>query len=171
MKKIIPDFYAKSIYSLEPEFFINNGFNVVLSDLDNTLDAFDSLTPNQETIDYINKLLDKGIKVYIISNNRYKRVYPYASKLNLPFLNGARKPFGYKIKRFLKKENLDPSKVILVGDQILTDVLAAKSAKIKVCLTDQLVIRDQWCTYFNRKIDNHLRKKMIRKKQIERIGG
>ena len=87
MKKIIPDFYAKSIYSLEPEFFINNGFNVVLSDLDNTLDAFDSLTPNQETIDYINKLLDKGIKVYIISNNRYKRVYPYASKLNLPFLN------------------------------------------------------------------------------------
>jgi HAD superfamily phosphatase (TIGR01668 family) len=171
MKKIIPHFYAKSIYSLEPSFFKENGIKIVLSDLDNTLDAFDSMEPNEETISYVNKLKENGIKVIIISNNTYKRVSPFANKLGVDFLHQALKPFGFKIRKYLKKHGLNPNDVCLVGDQLLTDVLAGKRAKIRVCLTDPLVTRDQWTTFFNRKIDRKLRQKMVDKKQIVRIGG
>ena len=86
-------------------------------------------------------------------------------------MNGTRKPFGYKIRRFIKSQKMNSNEVIMVGDQLLTDVLAAKNAKVKVCLTDQLGKRDQIWTFFNRKIDNHLRGKMIKKGKITRIGG
>ena len=60
---------------------------------------------------------------------------------------------------------------MMIGDLILTDVLAAKNVGIRVCLVDQLVKRDQWCTFFYRIFDNHLRNKMIKKGQKTRIGG
>lgn len=171
MKRFIPNYYAKNIFSLDVDFFKKNNIEYILCDLDNTLDAFDSLIPNQETIDYVNKIKDNGIEFFILSNNREKRVSPFANGLGVGYIYQTCKPFGIKIKKFLKSKGLDKSKGIMIGDQILTDVLAAKSVGIRVCLVDQLVKRDQWCTFFNRIIDNKLRNKMIRKGHITRIGG
>ena len=171
MKRFIPNYYAKNLFSLDIDFYINNHIEYILCDLDNTLDAFDSITPNEETIAYVNKIIEKGIKFYILSNNQKKRVSPFAKALGVEYLHHTGKPFGFKIKRFLKMKGLNINKGMMIGDQILTDVLAAKNVGIRVCLVDQLVKRDQWCTFFNRIIDNHLRNKMIKKGQITRIGG
>ena len=48
--------------------------------------------------------------------------------------------------------------VMLVGDQMMTDVLAARGAKIRVVLTEKIVKEDQWTTHINRIFDRPIRK-------------
>ena len=94
----------------------------------------------------------------IISNNRGKRVRTYANDLGLPYLHSAAKPFGFKIRRFIKENGWDPKDIMFVGDQMITDVAAAKRAGLRVILTDKIVKEDQWTTHFNRFFGRKIRK-------------
>ena len=127
-------------------------------DLDNTLDSYKARTPKQNTIDYVKGLIDNGITPIIISNNKAKRVCGYANGLGVEFLPSARKPFSKKIVKEIEKRGLKREDVMLVGDQMMTDVLAARGAKIRVVLTEKLVKEDQWTTHINRILDRPIRK-------------
>ena len=94
----------------------------------------------------------------IISNNRAERVGGYASALGVECLASARKPFSKRIKAELVKRNLKNDEVMLVGDQMMTDVLAARGAKIRVVLTEKVVKEDQWTTHVNRIFDRPIRR-------------
>ena len=73
----------------------------------------------------------------------------------VPFLA---KPFGFRIKKFLKQHGWEKDDVMLVGDQMITDVAAAKAVGIRVILTDKIVKEDQWTTRFNRIFGRRIRK-------------
>jgi predicted HAD superfamily phosphohydrolase YqeG len=57
------------------------------------------------------------------------------------------------------------NETMLVGDQLLTDVLVSHRLGIRVLLTEKLVLEDQWTTRFNRLIDAPLRR-YIKKKGL-----
>ena len=59
--------------------------------------------------------------------------------------------------------------VILVGDQLLTDVFCGHNAGIKVILTDPICDNDQWTTKFNRLIDRPIREDMRKKGILEGV--
>ncbi len=160
MKKFIPTYYARSVYEIEPSFFISEGVKTLLIDLDNTLASYDELLPSAETIEYINKLKAANLAVYIVSNNRDKRVREYAEALGVPYLAGVRKPFAGKLRRYLQKEGVALRDVMMIGDQLLTDVFCANNLGVKIILTEQIVERDQWTTRFNRLLDRPIRKKL-----------
>ena len=157
-KKFIPFAHSKSIYEIEPSFFVNHGVKVLFMDLDNTLDSYRAREPKKETIDYVNRLKEAGLTPVIISNNKAHRVSGYANLLGVEFLSSARKPFSKKINQEIARRNVDKENVMLVGDQLMTDVLAAKGAKIRVVLTEKLVKEDQWTTHINRLFDRPIRR-------------
>ena len=157
-KKFIPFAHSKSIYEIEPCFFVNHGVKVLFMDLDNTLDSYRDKEPKKETIDYVNRLKEAGLTPVIISNNKAHRVSGYANLLGVEFLSSARKPFSKRINQEIARRNVDKENVMLVGDQLMTDVLAAKGAKIRVVLTEKLVKEDQWTTHINRLFDRPIRK-------------
>ena len=157
-KKFIPFAHSQSIYEIEPDFYLRNGVKTLFMDLDNTLDSYKAKEPKPNTIELIQKLRDSGINPIIISNNKAKRVCGYANKLGVDFLPSARKPFSKKIKAEIAKRNLKVDEVMLVGDQLMTDVLAAKGAGIRVVLTEKLVKEDQWTTHINRLMDRPIRR-------------
>ena len=157
-KRFVPFAHAQSVYEIEPEFFKKNGVKVLFLDLDNTLDSYKAKVPQERTINLVNNLKEKGIEPVIISNNKPHRVCGYADALGVSFLASARKPFSKKIKAELAKRNLKPEEVMLVGDQLMTDVLAARGAKIRVVLTEKVVKEDQWTTHINRLMDRPIRR-------------
>ena len=65
--------------------------------------------------------------------------------------------------KYIKRNNLNRNEIIMVGDQILTDVIASKNVKVKVILTEPLVNKDLLVTKINRFIDKIIRR-IIRKK-------
>lgn len=156
-KKFVPFAHAKSIYEVDPEFFIKQGVTTLFIDLDNTLDSYKAYHPKEKSFRLVESLLQKGITPVVISNNKGKRVSSFANDLKIEYVSSARKPFSKKIRSVITKKNLKNDEVMLVGDQIMTDVLAGKGAKIRVLLTEKLVKEDQWTTHINRCIDRPIR--------------
>ena len=157
-KSFVPFAHAESIYEIDTEFFKRNGVKTLFIDLDNTLDSYKAKEPKERSINLVNNLKKSGITPVIISNNKAHRVCGYAEKLGVEFLPSARKPFSKKIKLELAKRKLTPGDVMLVGDQMMTDVLAAHGAKIRVVLTEKVVKEDQWTTHINRILDRPIRR-------------
>lgn len=157
-KSFIPFAHAASIYEIDPDFYKKHGVKVLFMDLDNTLDSYRAREPKQNTIEYINKVKSSGIIPVIISNNKAKRVSGYAELAGVEFLSSAMKPFSKRLKSEIARRELKNEDVMLVGDQMMTDVLAARGAKIRVVLTEKIVKEDQWTTHINRIFDRPIRK-------------
>ena len=166
LKKFIPFAHAQSIYEIPVDFYKKQGVKVLLIDLDNTLDSYRLSLPTERAVKQIKALIDTGLNVIIVSNNRGKRVKAYAEGAGCPCINSARKPFSGKIKKFLKENDYKPEEAMLVGDQLMTDVLAAKGAHIRVVLTEKVVKEDQWTTHLNRLLDRPIRKHLRKKGRL-----
>ena len=165
-KSFIPFAHAQSIYEIPVDFYKKQGVKILLIDLDNTLDSYRLLKPTERAVELINSLKETGLNVMIVSNNRGKRVTSYATAINCPFMSSTRKPFPGKIKKFLKENGYKPEEAMLVGDQLMTDVLAAKGAHIRVILTEKIVKEDQFTTHFNRLLDRPIRKHLRKKGKL-----
>ncbi|MGI6734981.1 MAG: YqeG family HAD IIIA-type phosphatase [Bacilli bacterium] len=167
MKKFIPTYYAKNVYEVSLDFYRKHGIKTLLIDLDNTLASYRDREPSAETIKFVRNLETNGIRVLLASNNSGKRVKRYAETLGIPYIAGARKPLASKMRKFLKNEGVDFNSLLMIGDQLLTDVFCANTLGVKIMLTDKLVNEDQWTTRINRLIDRPLRKRLQRKGKLK----
>lgn len=156
--KYIPYATAKSIYEIDIDFFVKENVKVLLMDLDNTLDSYRLYHPTERAVELIHKIQEAGIIPIIVSNNKGKRVSTYANDLNVIYINSAAKPFAFRIRKFIKKHGWDIKDVMLVGDQMVTDVACAKRLGVRVILTEKIVKEDQWTTHFNRFFGRKIRR-------------
>lgn len=167
LKRFIPFAHAKSIYEIDPSFYKKLNVKFVLCDLDNTLDSYKQKTPLAKSIELKEKLQAEGIELIIVSNNRGERVRKYSKELKVRHFSSLAKPFAIKLTKVLKRLHINRDEVILIGDQIVTDISCANGAKIKSVLTEKLVKEDQPTTRINRLLDNPLRKRLNKKNLLK----
>lgn len=100
---------------------------VALIDLDNTLIHKASHQVNIQGIEWINAYIShhQG-HVILISNNKHPDFETIASSLNVPLIQYALKPISLHYRRILKQYGGDRSKIMVIGDQLLTDILGGK---------------------------------------------
>ena len=165
-KRFIPFAHAQSIYEVPSDFYSQNGIKLLLIDLDNTLDSYRCRIPTERAVEKIKSIRDTGVEPIIVSNNREKRVKGYADKANVGFIYSARKPFSKRIRKFIQEKGVKAEETMLVGDQLMTDVLAARGAHIRVLLTEKVVKEDQFTTHFNRLLDRPIRKHLRKKGRL-----
>ena len=167
LKRFIPFAHAESIYLIDLSFYKKLGIKYVFVELDNTLDSYKQATPLERVKKLKKDLEDNGIELIIVSNNRGKRVQKYSSELCVKYWSTLGKPFAIRITKIMKSLNINKDEVIMIGDQIVTDISCANGAKIKSVLTEKLVKEDQPTTRFNRLFDNPLRRKLKRKNLLK----
>lgn len=167
LKRFIPFAHAESIYEIDLSFYKKLGIKYVFADLDNTLDSYKQAIPLEKAKELKANLEKEGIELIIVSNNTGARVQKYSKELGVRHFSSLAKPFSVKIKKIMKRSNIKPEEVIMIGDQIVTDISCANGAKIKSVLTEKLVKEDQPTTRFNRLFDNPLRKKLKRKNLLK----
>ena len=73
------------------------------------------------------------------------------------------KPLKFKLNKFIKKENLKKEEIIIVGDQLLTDIFCSKRLKIRSVLVTPACSGDLVQTKINRFFDNIIRRKQLKK--------
>jgi len=167
IKYWLPYAHAANIFEVDMAFFKKHNVKYLLLDLDNTLDSYRLYKPTQRTVDFIDNLKRNGITPIIISNNTGKRVKGYAEALNVEFRHSIGKPFARNILKLLKELNVSKDEVMIVGDQMITDITAANRAGIKSILTDKIVKEDQWTTHFNRFFERGYRNRAMKKGKIK----
>lgn len=157
--KYMPTWYCTNIYKLNLDVLKDKGIKYIFTDLDNTLAPFNIPTPDEKVVKLIENFKKENFKVIIVSNNNGKRVQLFAKGLNIEYISGAKKPFTFVIKRYLKENNIDINEFVLIGDQIMTDIKCANKLKCKSILTNPLSKQESIVTFINRRLDLHYRKK------------
>lgn len=160
-KKIwVPTYQASSIYDIPMSFFLEKGITTVLSDLDNTLDAYNVKDPSPRAFELVARFKEAGIAFFVASNNTSKRVKRYAQNLGIKAFCGLKKPFSGPLKKTIASEGFDKTKTVLIGDQVLTDVIAGNGAGILTILTNPVSKLDAPWTRVNRILEKGKRKRL-----------
>jgi len=142
VKAMCPDVCKDKVTEIDISLLNSLGIKGLLIDLDNTLGGYDDSLPPQEVIEWMNALTAAGISVCIMSNNSHKeRVSAYAQALCIKWKNLALKPLPFKMGRARKEMGLKRKEVLVVGDQVLTDLLAGKLGRMKTLLVTSVAKR------------------------------
>ena len=123
----MPNDYVQSVFQIDIEKLANSGFKGIITDLDNTLVGWDVKTPTKEIQEWFKKANDLGLTITIVSNNNEKRVSVFSKDLDVDFIFKARKPMGRAFKKAIQHMNIKPEETIVIGDQMLTDVLGGNN--------------------------------------------
>lgn len=158
-----PTWMVESIYNISPEQLKKIGVEVVLTDLDNTLIAWNMPEATEETLEWIQWMREAGIQVVIISNNSGNRVERVASILGVDFFPNAFKPTKRGFKKIFDQLEYNRENTVMVGDQILTDIIGANNIGIESVLVKPILDSDAWNTKINRFIELRIMKLLIKK--------
>jgi HAD superfamily phosphatase (TIGR01668 family) len=158
----LPTFYAPKLFEVTSAFFKKHQIKYLCCDLDNTLAPFDEMKPRPEVNQWVQSMIDAGLTFLIISNNDEARVKPFAKSLGVDYLAKTGKPFKDKLLIFLKQKGYPKDKVMVIGDQLLTDVWLANRLGMKSLFTEKLVPYDHWPTRPNRLIESFLKRRYHR---------
>ncbi|GGJ83625.1 hypothetical protein GCM10007063_02660 [Lentibacillus kapialis] len=162
----LPNKHVKSIFDIRPDALNERGIKGIITDLDNTLVAWDVANATPEITGWFRQMRDHNIKVTIISNNKWERVKLFSEPLDTPFLFSARKPLSQAFKKAAKEMKLQKEEIVVIGDQVLTDVLGGNLAGFYTILVVPIVQSDGKVTRFNRKIERRILSYMRKKGKI-----
>ncbi len=131
-----PTFWLKNVLSIDKKFLSDNNIEALILDLDNTLSMHGNPAAEAGIPDWLLEMKALGVKMMVVSNNTNKRVSPLAEKLGLQFIANGAKPLTLGINKAVKRLGIDKKKIVVVGDQIFTDVMGGNFAGIRTILVE-----------------------------------
>lgn len=158
-----PTWMVDKIYNITPAQLKSKGIDAVLTDLDNTLIAWNNPDGTPELLDWIQRMKEANIPVIVVSNNKESRIKRAVESLGLDYVSRAMKPFNKGFKEVEKRYNLPAKHLVMIGDQLMTDVKGANSAGIRTILVKPVVETDAWNTRINRAMEKKIMLHLLKK--------
>ncbi|MCG7345065.1 YqeG family HAD IIIA-type phosphatase [Sporosarcina sp. ACRSL] len=159
-KNFLPDEYVKDIFQISPEALKEKGIKGIITDLDNTLVEWDRPEATPEIKEWVRMMQEAGLQVTILSNNNQSRVELFCDPLGTPFICDARKPLARNFKKALETMGLKKNEVVMVGDQLMTDILGGNRFGLYTILVVPVASSDGFVTKFNRMIERRIMAKL-----------
>lgn len=133
-----PTYFTERVTDINLNLLSELNAKCIILDIDDTLVPHGHPMPGEEIFAWVNELKENNIEIMLVSNNFRKRVKAFATKLNLPYVYMGLKPLAYGIKKALKISKIPRENVLVIGDQIFTDILGANFVKVKSILVNPL---------------------------------
>ena len=162
-----PNVYRKNIFEVDYKKLKDDGITCLIYDLDNTLGLISHKKCPDETKKLLKKL-QKDFIVVISSNNSTRRLKPYLEELGIDGVSWSMKPSIRGLLIIKAKYKLKKKQMCIIGDQIVTDVLAGNRFHIKTVLVDPLGEKDLKITGLNRKVEAKIIKRYEKRGLFER---
>lgn len=138
--------YYPAVTDITAEDLAEMGIRALLLDIDGTLMQTRDMMPSPAVMDWLAKMKDQGITLYILSNNKHPhRVEAFANAIGAQWQYLAGKP---RLRGFIKAQQelgLPKEQLALVGDQTYTDMLGCRRFGIKGLLVEST---DTYLWYF-----------------------
>lgn len=167
MRIFIPTIYQKNIFEINYTKLKEMGIKCLIFDLDNTLALIDEANCPKKTKELCQKL-KKDFKLVIISNNNQERIKPYMDELDIDGVSMALKPSTKGLRSIVKKYGYNKDEMIMIGDQIMTDIVSGNRFKIMTALVEPLGKKDLKITSFNRFLEKQVVKKLEKRNILKR---
>lgn len=138
-----PDRYFSRISHIDIERdLLGHGFHFVLLDVDNTILTRDTHEVPRDVGLWLARARDAGLSFCLVSNNWHEGVYELADRLSLPIVAKAVKPLPPAFLRALGKLDAKRSETVVIGDQLVTDVMGAHFLGMTAYMLAPLVEQD-----------------------------
>ena len=136
---LIPNRLFASYEEVTPDYLRRRGITLLLSDLDFTLAPKSVRRPDARLRAWIADLAAAGIAVMIVSNNRSgTRVTEFCADLGIPYQGHAGKPSTRGLEAAMERAGADRSHTAMLGDKLLTDMLAANRCGVLALMVEPL---------------------------------
>jgi len=169
MKKnrtLVPDYYFNKFSDVTAGFLLAIGVKGIILDIDNTLEPYEKSEPGIAVLDWFASLNASGIKAAFVSNNNSIRVERFNKNLGFPAYYKSAKPFKKNVLKAVADMKISVNDAILMGDQIFTDVWAARNAGIRAILVPPINDKRDILTRFKRLLEKPVLKKYKARKKL-----
>jgi HAD superfamily phosphatase (TIGR01668 family) len=153
LNKLIPDHFVDSVYHLDLAELKFRGVKGIITDLDNTLIEWDRPAATPQLIEWLQSLKQHGFEVIVVSNNNHVRVAAFCKPLGIPYIHAARKPRRAPFREAVKQLNLEGKDIVVIGDQLFTDVLGGNRQGLYTILVVPVSQTDGFFTRINRRLE------------------
>ena len=162
---LTPDYMFDTYDCVTPEFLASIGIKALLIDIDNTLAPYEQDEPDDKIISWFADLSAAGIKAALISNNHPPRVELFNKKLGLLAYADSGKPGKRTLLLAIKEMGVTADVTAGLGDQLLTDTLAAHNLDIISIIVPPIKDKTTPFFKFKRWVERPFIKKYKRKNQ------
>lgn len=136
---LVPGLLFERYADVSPAFLRRRGVTLLLCDLDYTLAPKAVRRPDPALRAWIADMKAVGIQVMIVSNNRSgERVEEFCRDLGIAYQGHAGKPSTRGLRAAMDRAGTDRSHTAMLGDKLLTDMLAANRAGVLALMVEPL---------------------------------
>ena len=163
MPFLTPDRVFENYYDITPEFLKAQEIRALILDIDNTLIPYEETEARQEFAPWLLSLRENGISVSLVSNNHKPRMLLFNAPFSLPAYANSLKPLPHNLWRAMKKMNVRRKETAMVGDQLLTDMFAARFAGVRSFIVPPIRDKQNFITRMKRKLEKPLMKRYYKR--------
>ncbi len=137
-----PNYFYDKIWDISVDFLTCNNIKCVLLDVDNTLTTHDNPAVHEKALIWLDEIKAADISAVIISNNIEPRVAPFADSIGVRYVCHAQKPLSRGVNEAASLTGISKNEMLVIGDQIFTDVLCGKFSGVKTALVEPFELED-----------------------------
>lgn len=152
-------FLHKSVTEISVTELKEASIEAVLLDLDNTLVPWQSHDITEQVHGWLEELKAAGIKRCLVSNTRFgKRLVALSKAWDIPYVRRAWKPRKKGFEEAMQMLGADPTKTIMIGDQMFTDVWGGNRVGVYTVMVKPMAPKEFFGTKISRTLERVLLK-------------
>ena len=153
---IQPDMRVDGVWDIDLDELSRRGIAGIIVDIDNTIAPWGAYSLYEPAAKWLEKARNRGFCVCLLTNNYHSRADWFARALGLPVVWGWVKPWRWGYRRAMHILGTRPDSTVMVGDQLLTDILGARRLGIHTILVSPLSDRELPHTRLKRRLERFL---------------
>lgn len=162
MRWLTPDLTVASVYQIDQDRLWQDGLRGIILDIDNTITPWHANEPLPEVHEWITRARQRGFRICLVSNARARRIRYFAQRLGVDHVLAGRKPGRRPFLAAQMRLSLSPAEVVVVGDQLFTDVVGGKRLGFRTILVDPISSREFIATRLSRRLEAVILKRLAR---------
>lgn len=148
-----PDYYYKNICNINLKKLKNIGIKGIICDIDNTIVKWSEEEIGQDIKQWFEILTKMGFEICLVTNGLGGRAEYFSEKMDIPALGQALKPAKPTYKKAQNLLGLNPDEIVVIGDQIFTDIFGGNRLGFMTILVDPLTDKEFITTKFFRLLE------------------
>lgn len=165
LELLAPDEMVGRVSEIDLEALAGRGIRGLVLDVDNTLVPWGTTELAPDTVQWVARARER-FAICLLSNSvRGRRMRVVAERLQVPGLAAwglRRKPFRGGVRAALARTGTRPEQTAMVGDQLLTDILAGNRVGLYTIWVRRITGREFIGTRFNRLVEGWCARRLER---------
>lgn len=160
LSRFYPTYMFDKVEDIPYELVKKEDIKLIMMDMDNTL--IDAKKKYKNSLKHwIEEVSNLNVKMCILSNSPFgDKVKKIAKELNVEYEYNAGKPLLKGFKRVIEKSKFPKENILMIGDQIFTDVWGGNRIGVKTVLVTPINKKESFLTKIKRPFEKIILRKI-----------